>query len=201
VSPGRRLRLALVVLAGIALAAPAHAAARTTGDIDQTIRVGDLVDVVGTKVGCFAARASGKVGIVCAHLDRNGPIPKTYAAAIRVDGAVYGYVITAGREPKRIFERMPQVAESPLVLDGDGRTYELGVGKTFALAGTRLACQIVNVTSGVAPVYKGIKVGCFRATPGGYGIAVSDRFAGIFRFKRNGEAGANVFVKLQPRTL
>lgn len=199
-STPRRLRFVLAVLAGLALAAPAVADARPAGGVDQTIRLGDLVDVVGTKVGCFATREAGKVGIVCAHLDRNGPIPKTYAAAIRGDGAVYGYVITARREPKRIFERTPQAAGSPLLLEGGGRTYELGVGKTFALAGTRLACQIVNVTSDVAEVYKGIKVGCFKATPGGYGIAVSDRFAGIFKFKRSGEAGANVFVKLQPRS-
>lgn len=200
-SPGRRLSLVLAVLAGLALAAPSLAGARSAGEPDQTVRIGDLVDVAGTKVGCFAAREDGKVGIVCAHLDRNGPVPKTYAAAIRGDGAVYGYVITAARKPRRIFERTPQVAAASLVLAGGGRTYELGVGKTFTLAGTRLACQIVNVTSGVADVYKGIKVGCFKATPGGYGIAVSDRFAGIFKFKRNGEAGANVFVKLQPRSI
>lgn len=198
--PGRRLSLALVAL-GLALTVPALAGARPVGSPDQTIRIGDLVDVVGTKVGCFAAREDGKVGIVCAHLDRNGPIPKTYAAAIRSDGAVYGYVISTKREPRRIFGRTPQLATAPLALDGGGRTYQLGVGRTFALAGTRLACQVLNVTSGVPDIYKGIKVGCFKATPGGYGIAVSDRFAGIFKFRRNGDAGANVFVKLQPRSV
>lgn len=192
-----RLHLALVVLAGLALAVPALAGARPVG-VDTTIRVGDLVDVVGTKVGCFGAREDGKVGVVCAHLDANGPIPKTYAVAIRADGNVFAYVITAKRKPKRIFTRAPQVATSPLELQGDGRTIDLGVGKTFALAGTRVACQILNVTSDVPRVFKGIKVGCFKATPGGYGIAGSDRFAGIFKFKKNGEAGANVFVKLQP---
>jgi hypothetical protein len=197
----RRLSLVLLLLAGLALPAPAAGAAGTAGGIDQTIRVGDLVDVAGTQVGCFGAREDGKVGVVCALVDRGGPIPRTYAAAIRGDGAVYGYVITARREPKRLFERLPQVAASPLVLGGGGRTYRLGVGKTFALAGTRLVCQILNVTSGVAEIYKGIKVGCFKATPGGYGIAVSDRFAGVFKFKRNGEAGPNVFVKLQPRSI
>jgi hypothetical protein len=197
----RRLGIVLVVLAVLALAAPSLAAAGPAGAPDRTIRVGDLVDVVGTKVGCVAAREDGKVGIVCAHLDRNGPIPRTYAAAIRGDGAVYGYVITARREPKRIFSRTVQVAASPLTVGGDGRTFSLGTGTTFALAGTRLACQILNVTSGVPDLYRGIKVGCFKATPGGYGIAVSDRFAGIFRFKRNGEAGPNVFVKLQPRSV
>jgi hypothetical protein len=197
----RRLSLVLLVLAGLALSAPASGAAGTAGGIDQTIRVGDLVDVAGTQVGCFGAREDGKVGVVCALVDRSGPIPKTYAAAIRGDGAVYGYVITAKRKPKRLFERVPQVAASPLVLGGGGRTYRLGVGKTFTLAGTRLVCQILNVTSGVTDIYKGIKVGCFKATPGGYGIAVSDRFAGVFKFKRNGEAGPNVFVKLQPRSI
>ena len=192
-----RPRLVLCLCALVALVAAPSGAAQLEGGVDAVLKVGDLVDVLDTKVGCFAVTGEGKKGIVCALLNANGPIPRTYAAAIRADGRVYGYVIKANGEPKEVFERAPQAVGGGLALERAGRDIPGRPGQRFGLAGTSVLCEIVRVRSGPA-VYRGIKAGCYRSTPGGFGIAVSDTFAGVFRFRTNGQPGPNVWVKFQP---
>lgn len=70
------------------------------------------------------------------------------------------------------------------------------------MEGTRVACEIVNVKDGPA-AYRGVKVGCYIGTTEGvkplsYGIAVSDRYAGIFRMNKAGTSSTDVFVRRQP---
>ncbi len=196
-------QLTLLGITVIVLAAwPAAAGAMPLGG-NVGIKVGDAVDVVATKLACYAVKASGKSGVVCFKLDAKGLDPGTFGVGIAQDGTVTAYKINAKREPKRILKREPQSATGPDLALTTAKTIRLRSGTTFQLKGTSILCQILTVTSGVAPLYRGTKVGCFRADgvgplPRSNGVAVSGKFAGAFAFKANRKPGPSFFERKQP---
>ncbi len=182
----KRLLLVPLLLAALALAGPASA--RTV-----EIRLGDTVDVAGTKLLCLAAESSGVKGIGCYEANAKGFIPGTYGAALGEDGRVSVHKIDAKGTPQRIFRKLASRG---------GRYLKLGVGDVFYLKGTRVACELANVRD-VPAAYRGIKVGCYIGTTTGfkplsYGIAVSDKYAGVFRMNKDGKGSTDVFERRQP---
>lgn len=197
---GRTL-LAILAVATIG-ALPGAAAAMPVGGNAQ-IKVNDAVDVAGTKIACYAVTADGKSGIVCFKLDSKGPAPGTFGVGIARDGLVTAYKINAKREPQRIFKRPPQSASSGALDLTVTKTIRLSSGKTFHLKGTNVFCQIVTISSGVTTLYRGIKIGCFRADgvgalPKSNGVVISNKFVGAFPFKANRKPGTTFFERRQP---
>lgn len=198
----RRCLLALIsLLALAALASPlaGSGAGPRAGSAQVVIKVGDAVAIHGTHVGCYGVTDDRRDGIVCFKVDSKGFTPGTFGVGIAEDGTSTAYKIRENRTPRRIFRRMLQGFQAPAAASAEAKTIVLGVGKVFNLKGTSILCQIVKITTGVAPLYRGVKVGCFRADSAGalpntYGVAVTDKFAGVFRFKANRDVGADVFV-------
>lgn len=193
----------LLVASLLALLATAASARPATSAVDVVIKVGDAVAIAGTHIGCYGVTGDGKDGVVCFKVDSNGLAPGTFGVGAVENGEVAAYKIRSNREPKRIFKRTLAAADEPALTAASAKTIKLGVGKIFNLEGTSLLCQIVKVTKGVPPLYRGVKVGCFRADaagplPSAYGVALTDRFAGVFRFDSSRNAGPNIFVRAQP---
>ena len=199
----RLLRWTPVLLVGL-LALPLSAGARPgAASANVVIKVGDAVAVAGTHIGCYGVTGDGKDGIVCFKVDAKGLAPGTFGIGAAEGGEVTAYKIKANREPKRIFKRTLQAAAAPAVAGKATKTITLGVGKVFGLAKTDILCQILKITKGVAPLYRGVKVGCFRADTSGvlpstYGVVLSDKFAAVFRFDAQGNAGPSLFERKQP---
>ncbi len=182
----KRLLLVPLVLAALALAGPASA--RTV-----EIRLGDTVDVAGTKLLCVAAESSGIKGIGCYEANAKGFVPGTYGAALGEDGRVAVHKVNAKGQPVRIYRKLASRA---------GRTFKLRAGDAFYAQGTRVACEIINAKN-VPAAYRGIKVTCYIGTgtgfkPSSLGVSVSDKFAGVFRIDKNARVSSDLFVRRQP---
>ena len=84
------------------------------------------------------------------------------------------------------------------------RYLELPKGDTFGfkLNNIDIGCAILDLSAGGAR-FSGRRVVCFRSTktkpiPLSYGVVMSDKFAGSFRFDAKGRPGKNSFVSFQP---
>lgn len=182
----KRLLLVPLLLAALALAGPASA--RTV-----EIRLGDTVDVAGTRLLCLAAESSGIKGIGCYEANAKGFIPGTFGAALGEDGRVAVHKVDAKGRPQRIYRKLASRT---------GRTFKLGAGDAFYLKDTWIACEIINATK-VPLAYRGLKVTCYIGTgkgfkPSSLGVSVSDRFAGVFRIDKNAKVSTDLFVRRQP---
>jgi hypothetical protein len=183
-----------VLLATLAttLVASAPAAAAPT----VRLRIGEAVDVLGTRIACFAVKSSGKVGIACVLLGPKQPVAGSVGVGLAADGTAVLTRIRSDGSGAPILRRKSEMA----------RVHRLGVGRTFAIPVTAtvdLGCKVINVTdTSLAPLYRGVKVSCWRADtgplPSSYGVSISDRMAGIFRFDAQGRVSAEGVVRRQP---
>ena len=108
----RLLLLALAAVAAVSLAGGAGA-----GTTIQ-LKIGDAVDVLHTRVACYALNSNGKNGIGCVLIANGKPIPGTYSVGLAVDGtAVLNKINADGSEHARLQEAAPGVAE---LLERDG---------------------------------------------------------------------------------
>ncbi len=197
----------------VALAAVAAAAALVGGTATATpaatasarpLALGDTIMVKGTQVICFALKSSGKNGIACVLFDKKTqPIKGTYGVGMAVDGTTILNQITAYGSPKILLRRKPQAA-----LRRSKQVY-IGVpGDVFLLpisATRKLACVITDVKPAQAiPLYRGIKIACWRIVrsglplPSSDAIQISDRMAAVVRGNVKGVFGTTVLVKKQP---
>lgn len=169
-----------------------------------TIRlsIGDAVDVVGTKIACFALTSSGKDGVGCVLWSGKKPIAGTFGVGLAVDGTAVVNRVKPDGTAQRIFKRRLQSHARAV------KVYRVRVGDVFGfpIDNTRsLACRVINVTDkNLAAFYRGVKVSCWRATataplPRSYGVSISDSFAGAFAFDANGKLEPSGFLRRQPR--
>ena len=166
------------------------------------LKIGDAVDVVGTRVACFAVNSSGKDGVGCVIWGKDKPLPGSYTVGLAVDGTAALSQVNADGSSQRIFKRKPQV------LGRAAKVYRLGVGDVFGLqisSKIALGCKVINVAdASVGPVYQGVKVTCYRATadsplPNSLGVSISDKFAGVFQFDAKGAVMSNGIIRIQPK--
>lgn len=192
----RWFRYAAVVLVAVVLAAAGAAGAGTTKTVE--LKIGDAVDVVGTKIACFAIRSNGRAGVACVLWKGSDPAVGSYGVGLAVDGTVSLNRIGRNGTATTIFKRRPAAAH---------RVYKLRVGDVFGLQITdeiALGCHVIDVTStSVAPVYRGPKVSCWRATataplPATDGVSISDKMAGVFRFDAQGRVSKWGIMRRQP---
>ena len=177
-----RLLVLLAIVASVVQVGGASAASHAS----ILLKVGDAVEVVGTRVACFAITASGKSGVACVLLRGSKAAVGTYGAGLSVDGTAIITRIRANGSGATVFKRRLQSARS---------VYKVQIGDRFGLqisSSVALGCTVINVTSrAVGSLYRGVKVSCWRATtttPLGntYGISISDKIAGWFRFDAKG---------------
>ena len=189
-----RRAFAVVWIGGAILLASAGAAQAKS----IALKVGDAVDVVGTGVACFAITSNGRDGMACVLWKGSKPVAGTYGAGLAVDGTVSLTHINKDGSGTPVFKRRPAAAHA---------VYKVGVGDAFGLqidSKIALGCHVINVTSTrLQPVYRGPKVSCWRATatdplPGTYGMSVSDKMAGVFRFDAKGRVSTWGVMRRQP---
>ena len=192
----RLLLLALAAITAVSLAGGAGA-----GTTIQ-LKIGDAVDVLHTRVACYALTSNNKNGIGCVLISNGKPIPGTYSVGLAVDGtAVLNKINTDGSATHVFKKRLP--ASQQL---SSGTVYRVKPGQSFGLpvsGDVVIGCKVSNTTStSVASVYRGIKVTCWyadatHAIPNRYGVAISDRLAGVFRVTPSGQS-TTLVLKSQP---
>ncbi len=196
----RRVLLSIALLSVVLVAIFAVGASAASQKTVQ-LKIGDAVDVVGTRVACFAVKSSGKDGVGCVIWGKGKPLAGSFTVGLAVDGTAVLSKLKADGSAQQIFKRKPQAR---------GRTakvYRLGVGDAFGFPITskiNLGCKVIDVTdTSVAPIYRGVKVSCWRATdnplPSSLGVSISDKFAGVFQFDADGGVSSNGIVRAQPK--
>ncbi|HET7568022.1 MAG TPA: hypothetical protein VFJ91_08540 [Gaiellaceae bacterium] len=194
-------RLALLAVAAAAAALPAAGGA---GNPSLTrLRIGDAVDVLGTRIACFAITSNSKDGIACLLWKGGKVLPSSFGVGLAVDGtAVVNRIDAKGNSTKVWKKRLPASRGA-----ASGKVYKIGVGGGFGIPVSSevvLGCEVLNVTStAVEPLYRGVKVSCWPATatkavPNRYGVSISDRFAGVFKITPQGSMSTWGYVKRQP---
>ena len=99
------LTLALLSLAFVTvLAVGASAASQKT----VQLKIGDAVDLVGTRVACFAVKSNGKDGIGCVIWGKDKPLVGSYSVGLAVDGTAVLSKLKADGSAQQIFKRKPQ---------------------------------------------------------------------------------------------
>ena len=181
------------VAAALLLAVPAGA----TSKAFITLKAGDELDVVGTRVLCLVTKGStGRIGIVCFRATAKGAMPGSYFAGIGQDGRVLAGLVDAKGQPKITYERKLATAghTTAAAVRRKGN-----VGQVFRLAGTTTDCAIVRSGSGkgVPTVYcsRDDKVG---PIPGTYSVVVSDQVAGVGKIQKT-RSTTMIWVKNQPQ--
>lgn len=196
----RRL-LPLVALAATAAASLAGGAG--AGNAIQ-LKIGDAVDVLNTRVACFAVNSNGKDGIGCALITNSGnPIAGSYSVGVAVDGTAVLNKVNADGSGTHVFKKRLPASRS----SASGAVYRVKPGQSFGLPvhdDVVIGCKVLSVTStAVASVYRGIKVSCWYATatapvPNTYGVSISDKMAGVFKITASGNVSSWGIMRQQP---
>ena len=195
--------LLVVALFSLALVAVFSMSASAASQKTVQLKIGDAVDVVGTRVACFAVKSNGKDGVGCVIWGNSKPLPGSYSVGLAVDGTAVLSKLKPDGSAQQIFKRKPAASGRAA-----GKVYRLGAGDVFGLQITSkiaLGCKVINVAdASVAPVYQGVKVSCYRATaesplPNSLGVSISDKFAGVFQFDAHGAVTSNGIMRTQPK--
>jgi len=196
-----RRRLLLVPLAAAAaVSLPGGAGAGTA----IKLKIGDAVDVLNTRVACYALTSNGKDGIGCLLITNAGsPIAGSYTVGLAVDGTAVLNKVNADGSSSHVFKKRLPAGHST----AGGAVYRVKPGESFGLpvgGSVAIGCKVLDVAStSVAPVFRGIKVSCWYATatapvPNTYGVSISDKMAGVFRFTSSGTIGSWGLMRQQP---
>jgi hypothetical protein len=187
-------KLLVCLLVGVVVTATASA----TSQRSITLKLGDAVDVTGTPVACFAVKSNGKAGMGCLLWTKDHATANAYGVGLAEDGtAIINRIHTDG-SGSTIWKRRLQTAAT---------VYRVGVGDEFGLVlatGIDLGCRVINVTTTTLPArYRGVKVSCWRAKgnaplPKTYGVSLSAKLAGVFRFDATGNVTSWGVERLQP---
>ena len=190
------MRMLLVsLLAGVVVAATASATSQRV----ITLKVGDAVDVVGTPVACFALNANDKDGMACVLWANGHATAGTFGAGLAADGTAIVNKIGKDGTGTTVWKRRLQAA---------GTVYRVKVGDDFGFVLPKnidLGCRVINVAStSLAERYRGVKVSCWRSKaqaplPNTYGVTISAKLAGVFRFDANKQVMRWGVEHLQPR--
>jgi hypothetical protein len=183
------------ILVASSVASATAVAARTI-----ELQIGDSVLVAGTPIECVAARSDGKNGIGCVLVRNGQPLVGTFATGLAVDGTA-------------VVDRIGKNASTVVIERGMRRArtaatvYTASVNDVFGIVVTRtvnLGCKVIDVTStAYAPLYRGLKVSCWRATrteslPLTWATSLSVKFAGVFKFDAHGNPTATGVLRVQP---
>lgn len=178
----KRLLLALVAVIAVAAAAAATAEAKTV-----TLKLGDEFVVKGTHILCTAqisrSLVPGRRLVGCAFASSNGPVAKTYAVGIAVNGEVVLAKVKADGSPEIVSRRKLAVAGS----ESKPKLYQLAPGDAVVLNQSSIACALNR--QAIVAGKKTIVVSCFlfnvkkkKAEPNSYGVGITDGGAFVVHF-------------------
>jgi hypothetical protein len=187
----------LLALAGALASVP------VAGAVPVQVKVGDSVSVTSTKIGCFVKISADREAIVCELATTKGLIKNTYAVGISANGAtVVDYVNAKGTKVSAVWAGRGKASARV----HEATYYELRAGDSFGfkIPGGNIACEILDLKN-VNATYTGRRVVCFRAGTSGkpvansFGVVLSNKFVGSFRFNAKGNPGPDQYVHLQPK--
>jgi hypothetical protein len=184
----RRILIVLAAMAAVALTLSAGASSRS--DKTVQLRIQDGFTVKNTHILCEVEISKSLIPgvkvIGCVFASRSGAVPKTYEAALGVNGAVaLAKVNKTG--PPTVVSRKPSVsgADSP-------KLYYLASGDSVTVKGTAITCLIAGKKSltkntTVVTCFK-IDAASGKPRPSTYGFGITDGGAFIARFDANSKA-------------
>jgi hypothetical protein len=189
-------RTPVILFLAVALAVVPAAAAITV-----QMGPGDTVDVVSTKIGCFYVNAQNQPGIGCYLSSNKGLTIGTYGIALSQRGDAIVTKVTTHSAATTLWGSRTKASARRHAI----RYYSLTKGDSFGFRvnGIDVGCTVLDLTTG-GPQFQGRRVVCFRSIktkpiPNTYGVVVSNKFVGSFRFTAKGTIGPNAFVRLQPK--
>lgn len=117
----------------LALVLAASASGRGAGFI--TLKPGDTVVVVGTKIICAVTdEGPGAKALSCFKTDSKGPVPGSFAVGITQKGGVAAWKIDAKRTPQPVYTRNLSAAQ---------KLIKVKVRQATRIQGTTLDCAVV----------------------------------------------------------
>jgi len=160
------------MMAAIAVALVFAPSALPRGAGFITVKPGDELDVVGTKILCSV----GPQAIVCFKVDAKGPLPGSYGIGIsQKSGLVKTWRIDAKRNPKPVYARKIASAQTRI---------KIKVRQVARIQGTTVDCAIVlsGAKNDEETVYcsHDDKVG---PIVGSYAVLMSDSMAAVGKVK------------------
>jgi hypothetical protein len=175
----RKLMLAVpAVLAALALAAPAGA-----GSV-ITLRLDDEFGVKQTHILCTVQLSKsfipGQKVLVCFYATPAGPVPKTYAVALAVNGEVALARVGPNAALKIVTRRKLAAVHATAP-----KLYAIGVGSVLLVKGTAITCGVTRQKFGGKLA---TTIGCFKIAaskkprPNSYGIGITDGGAFLVHF-------------------
>ena len=165
----------LVILGLLAtLVVAASASGRGEGFI--TVKPGDELDVVGTKILCqITQEGPGEAAIACFKADAKGAIPGSYAVGITQKGGVAAWKIDAKRSPQPVYTRK---------LSSTQKRIRVKVKQVTRIQGTTVDCAIVlsGTRNDEETIYcsRDDKVGPIA---GSYAVLMSDSMVAVGKIK------------------
>ena len=166
-------RLLLLGLLAMLVVA-ASASARGTGFV--TLKPGDELDVLGTKILCqITQEGPDEKAIACFKADTKGPIPGSYAVGLTQKGGVAAWRIDAKRSPQPVYTRK---------LSATQKRIKVKVKQATRIKGTTLDCAVVlsGTKNDEETIYcsRDDKVG---PIVGSYAVLMSDSMVAVGRIK------------------
>jgi hypothetical protein len=183
----RRLVTLCTLVAVGATAASADAVATKT----ITLKLGDEFVVKDTHIVCTAqisrTLVRGRRLIGCAFADSKGPVVKTYAVGLSVNGEAVLAKVKPDGTPQVVTRRKPAVARREAATQP--RLYRLAPGDSVLVNDSALACAINKQTIAKRST---IVISCFlfdvakrKARSNSYGFGITDGGAFLVHFDKN----------------
>lgn len=184
----RRTLLVLAAAALGALALTAVASSRSAKNVE--LRIQDGFAVKNTHILCEVEVSKSLIPgvkvIGCVFASRSGAVPKTYEAALGVNGAVALARVNQTGPPTVVY-RKPSVFGA-----ASAKLYDLASGDSVTVKGTAITCVIAGKKSLTKNT---IVVTCFKVDattgkprPNSYGFGITDGGAFIARFDAKSKA-------------
>ena len=185
----RKLTLVAVVATAALLALAAAGGARSTKVTE--LKLHDEFAVKNTHLLCAVEISKtlipGQKLVGCTFASSKGPVPKTYAVALGVNGEVVLAKVKAGGTPSVVTRRKPSV-----VRHDAAQLYVLSVGDGATVKGTAISCSINNEKVAKKTI---VLVTCFKLDlasgkprPNSYGIGITDGGAFLVHFDAKSKA-------------
>lgn len=143
-----------------------------------TIKLGDQIDVLGTRVLCLAQVGKnlfkGKKLVSCYKLSGSSAQIGAYAPALAADGEI-GVAKLTKSGGTLVFRR------KPAGLGAANKVIRAKIGDTLALQGTDVACAVSKAATG-APYLSCFTVSASGGKTGSYSFSISDAVVAVTQF-------------------
>jgi hypothetical protein len=179
-------KLVVITLAALALAAPAGAVSRVALGLD------DEFAVKNTHILCTVQISKtflpGQKILACFYATTKGPVPKSYAVALSVNGEVALGKVEKNGTPRVVMTRKPASGKGSAGVvrhPAKPKLYAVGLNAAVFVKGTAMTCGVSRQKIAGKQV---VVVGCFKVDKSkkpradSYGIGITDGGAFLVHF-------------------